>query len=154
VTAESEPEAILAVRCVRGRLGLASGRDDDALAAFEAAGRLAGRRPAPLLLVTQARAWQLCALARLGDPERGEQARAGLSDHDRDIPETRVATAALRLAQHDADAAAGALAPVLDGSVPGIPRTWLAHAFLLEAIARDALGGQTAAAAALERALD
>jgi LuxR family maltose regulon positive regulatory protein len=31
---------------------------------------------------------------------------------------------------------------------------WLAHAFLLEAIARDALGDQIAAGSALERALD
>jgi LuxR family maltose regulon positive regulatory protein len=35
-----------------------------------------------------------------------------------------------------------------------LPRFWLAHAFLLEAIARDALGDPAAAGQALERALD
>src|SRR5262249_58407034 len=49
---------------------------------------------------------------------------------------------------------AGALAPILDGSAPVPPQTWLPHAFLLEAIARDALGDQAAAGRALERALD
>jgi LuxR family transcriptional regulator, maltose regulon positive regulatory protein len=154
MAAEAEPAAMLAVLCVRGRLELASGRDADALAAFEAAGRLAGRLPAPRLLVTQMRAWLLCALVRLGDTERAEQALAGLIEHDRDSPETVIATAALRLAQDDAEAAAAALAPVLDGSASGISWMWLAHAFLLEAIARDALGDQIAAESALERALD
>ena len=152
--AEAEPAAILAVLCIRGRLELASGRDADALAAFEAAGRLAGHLPAPRPLVTQMRAWLLCALVRLGDTERADQALAGLSEHDPGSPETRIATAALRLAQGNADAAAAALEPVLDGAASGIPWMWLAHAFLLEAIARDALGDQIAAAPALERALD
>ena len=66
----------------------------------------------------------------------------------------RISLAALRLAQDDPHAAIAALAPVLDGSVP-VPRTiWLTQAFLLEAIARDALGDSRAAASALERALD
>ena len=152
--AEAEPAAILAVLCIRGRLELAFGRDADALAAFEAAGRLAGHLPAPRQLVTQMRAWLLCALIRLGDTERAGQALAGLSEHDPGSPETRIATAALRLAQDNADAAAAALEPVLDGAASGIPWMWMAHAFLLEAIARDALGDQIAAAPALERALD
>ena len=46
------------------------------------------------------------------------------------------------------------LAPVLDGSASVLPWGWLAHAFLLEAIARDALGDPAAAGRALERALD
>jgi len=154
MTAETEPATILAVLCVRGRLELASGRDDDALAAFEAAGRLAGHLSAPHLLVTQMRAWLLCALVRLGDTGRAGQALAGLSDHDRDSPETRIGVAALRLAEDNAEAAAAALAPVLDGSAACISWMWLAHAFLLEAIARDALGDQVAAGSALERALD
>ncbi|HEX6449117.1 MAG TPA: LuxR C-terminal-related transcriptional regulator [Trebonia sp.] len=154
MTAEAEPAATLAVLCVRGRLELAFGRDADALAAFEAAGRRAGHLPAPRLLVTQIRAWLLCALVRLGDTERAEQALAGLSDHDRDSPQTRIAVAALRLAEGNADAAAAALALVLGGSAAGISWMWLAHAFVLEAIARDALGDQIAAESALERALD
>ena len=60
----------------------------------------------------------------------------------------------LRLAQDDPHAATAALAPVLDGSAPLVRRTWLVDAFLLEAIARDALGDPAAAGRALERALD
>jgi LuxR family maltose regulon positive regulatory protein len=54
-------------------------------------------------------------------------------------------------------AASATLAPVLDGSAPLIWPNWpgwLAQAYLLEAIACDALGDPPAAASALERALD
>jgi len=91
---------------------------------------------------------------RLGDTERAEQALAGLGDHDRDRGEMRIATAVLRLAQHDPYAATAALAPVLDGSARVGWRSWLVEAFLLEAIAQDALGDPPAAERALERALD
>jgi LuxR family maltose regulon positive regulatory protein len=100
------------------------------------------------------RAWLLRALVSRGDTEQAEQALAGLSEHDRNRGEMRIATAALRLAQHDPHAAAAALAPVLDGSAPVDRRTWLVQAFLLEAIARDSLGDPAAAGRALERALD
>ena len=66
----------------------------------------------------------------------------------------RISLAALRLAQDNPSAAIAALAPVLDGSAPVRWPTWLAQAFLLEAIARDALGDQGAAGRAVERALD
>jgi LuxR family maltose regulon positive regulatory protein len=66
----------------------------------------------------------------------------------------RIATAVLRLAQHDPHAATAALAPVLDGSARVGWRSWLVEAFLLEAIARDALGDPPAAGRAIERALD
>jgi LuxR family transcriptional regulator, maltose regulon positive regulatory protein len=42
---------------------------------------------------------------------------------------------------------------VLDGSAPLVRSAWLVEAFLLEALARDALGDPAAAAQALERAL-
>ena len=67
---------------------------------------------------------------------------------------SRSARAALRLVQHDPDAATAALAPVLDGSVFVSPSTWLAHAFMLQAIAQDALGRPAAADRAVGRALD
>jgi LuxR family maltose regulon positive regulatory protein len=74
---------------------------------------------------------------------------------EREAGETRIALAALRLAQDSPQAAATALAPVLDGSAPVMrPRGWVVQAFLLEAIARDALGDLAAAGRAVERALD
>ena len=151
---EAEPAVALLIHHGRGQLQLARGRDADALAAFRAAERLAGRLAAPPLLVPSARALVLYALVRLGETERAEQVLAGLSDQDREHGEVRIATAALRLAQDDPHAAIVALAPVLDGSAPQIRRTWLIQAFMLKAIALDALDDPAAAGRALEGALD
>jgi LuxR family maltose regulon positive regulatory protein len=154
VRADAEPAAGLGVYYVRGLLELARGRDADALAAFHAAERLAGLLAAPHLLVVRARALLLHTLVRMGELEHAERTFANLGEQDRERGETRIALAALRLAQHDPDAAAAALVPVLDGSAPVSPWTWLAHAFMLEATARDALGDPAAAGRAVERALD
>src|SRR6516162_3363535 len=152
--AEADPAVGLVIRSMRGLLELARGRDADALAAFQAADQLAGRLAEPNLRVHGNRSLLVHALVRLGETDRAEQALAALGDQDRDLGHMRISLAALRLAQDDPHAAIAALAPVLDGSVP-VPRTiWLTQAFLLEAIARDALGDSRAAASALERALD
>jgi LuxR family transcriptional regulator, maltose regulon positive regulatory protein len=154
VKAEAEPGVGAGVRYIRGLLELARGRDADALAAFQATERLAGHLAGPYLLVWGARALQLDTLVRLGQTELAEQALAGLGKPERDRGEIHIATAVLRLAQDDPHAAAAALAPVLDGSAPVIGQTWLAQAFLLEAITRDALGDPGTAGHALQRALD
>ena len=148
--AEADPASALGAHYVRGQLELGRGRPADALAAFRAAEQLAGPNP----LARPLRAWLLLALVRLGDTERAEQALTNLGERDRDRREVRIAAAALRLAQHDPAAASATVAPILDGSVTGGWRSWLAEAFLLEAIARDALGDPAAAGHALERALD
>jgi LuxR family maltose regulon positive regulatory protein len=94
------------------------------------------------------------ALVRLGELEQAEQTLAGLGEQDREHGEAHIALAVLRLAQDDPHAATVALAPVLDGSAPLYLAAWLAQAFVLEAIAQDALGDPPAAGRALERALD
>ena len=96
----------------------------------------------------------LLTLLRLGQTERAEAALAGLDEHERASAEIRIALAALRLTQHDPQAATTALAPILDGSVPAFNAAWMVAAVLLEAIARDALGDPAAAGRTLERALD
>jgi LuxR family transcriptional regulator, maltose regulon positive regulatory protein len=154
VRAEAEPATAVGVQYVRGLLELARGRDADALAAFRAAEQLAGRLAAPHQLVPRVRAMLVHALVRLGETERAEQVLADLGERDRDCGEVRVAAAVLWLARDDPDAAVTALAPVLDGSRPILARGWLARAFLVEAITRDALGDAAAADRALERALD
>jgi LuxR family transcriptional regulator, maltose regulon positive regulatory protein len=154
IRAEAEPAAALGVHHVRGLLERARGRDADALAAFRAAKRLAPLIAAPHLLAMAAQTSMVHTLVRLGDTERAERALAELSEHGGDRGEVRVATAVLRLAQQDPHAATVALTPVLDGSAPVTRPTWLVHAFLLEAIARDVLGDPAAARCALERALD
>src|SRR5262245_61167656 len=138
--AETEPGAVLGMHYSRGVLELARGRDAEALAAFQAAERVGGRLTTPHMLLTPARAWLLHVLDRLGDVERAEQALADLGEHDRNHGEMRIAAAVLRLAQDDPRAATAVVAPVLDGSAPVVWSAWLVGAFLLEAIARDALG--------------
>jgi LuxR family maltose regulon positive regulatory protein len=144
----------LAIHSQRGLLELARGQDADALAAFQAADRLAGRLAEQSLMVLPNRSFLVQTLVRLGRTERAEQALAALADHDRDGGAMRTGLAVLRLAQDDPDAAIAALAPVLDGSTPVPWPGWLAQALLLEAIARDAVGDPAAAGRALEHALD
>jgi len=148
--AEADPASAMGAHYVRGQLELGRGRAAGALAAFRSSEEMAGPNP----LGRPLRAWLILALVQLGDHDRAEQALAGLSARDRNRREMRIAAAALRLAQSGPAAATAALAPVLDGSAPGGWRSWLAEAFLLEAIARDALGDPSAAGNALERALD
>ena len=154
VRAEAEPADAVTVHYIRGLLELARGRDADALAAFRAAERLAGHLAAPHYLVPPTRARLIQALMRLGETERAGQVLAALSEQDRDRGEIRTAAAVLRLAQGDPRAVTAALAPVLDGSAPVAAPALQVQSFLLEAIARDALGDPGAAERALERALD
>src|SRR5215467_8395547 len=163
VRAEAEPAVGLAIHHVRGWLELARGRDADALPAFQAADRLAARLAKPNLMVLPNRALLVQTLVRLGETERAQQALAALADQDRDSGVMRISLATLRLAQDNTNEALAALGPVLDGSAPvpfldgSAPVPWparLAQPFLLEAIARGALGDSRAAASAVERALD
>ncbi len=150
IRAEANPAVATGCQYVRGQLELGRGRVADALAAFRAVERRAGPHP----LARPVRAWLVHALLRLGETENGEQVLAGLAERDRGRGEMRIAAAALRLAQDDPHAATVALAPVLDGSAAVGWRSWLVEAFLVEAIARDALGDPQAAGQAVERALD
>ena len=138
----------------RGLLELGRGRDADALTTFRAAERLAGGLAGPQHLLPAVRALLVHALVRLGETKRAEQALAGFGGQGRDRGEMRTSLATLRLAQDNPHEAIAALALVLDGSAPLLWPAWLTMAFLLEAIARDALGDEGAADQALERALD
>jgi LuxR family maltose regulon positive regulatory protein len=74
---------------------------------------------------------------------------------ERDSGEMRNALAAIRLAQDDPRAASAALAPVVDGTVPLLnAHLWSVQAYLLEAVARDALGEPGPARRAMEHALN
>jgi LuxR family maltose regulon positive regulatory protein len=149
---EVEPAAGVVLHQARGMLELARGRDDQAMTAFGSAERVAGLLVAAHPHSTPMRAHMLQTLVRLGETARVERVLAGPDDTGRG--EMRNALAALRLAQGDPRAATAALAPVLDGSAPVTNLGWMSQAFLLEAIARDALGDPVAARRALEHALD
>ena len=152
--AEADPAVGLIIRSIRGLLELARGRDADALAAFQAADRLAGRLAEPNLIVHVNRTFLVHALVRLGETERAGQVLARPGDRDRDLGQVRIGLATLRLAQNNPHEATAVLAPVLDGAVPVPWPAWLVQPFLLEAIARDALGDPRAADQAVEHALD
>jgi LuxR family maltose regulon positive regulatory protein len=152
--AETQPVAGAIVRYVRGVLELERNRYVEALAAFEASEPLARRVSATHYSLPRTRAMMVHALLGLGQTERARQVLAGLSHQDREHGEIRIAAAELQLAQGDPRAALAALAPVRDRPTPTYWRVWLAHAFMLEAMAQDALGDQAAAGMALERALD
>jgi len=96
--------------------------------------------------------------SRVGGPP-GEEYRFNLLARGRrniavNLKNKAGAEAALRLATGDPQAAADALAPILDGSLSGVRRVRMVTALLLEARARDALGDQAASGRVLERALD
>jgi LuxR family maltose regulon positive regulatory protein len=154
VRAEAEPAAALGVHHIHGLLELAQDRPAEALATYQAAERLARLVAGPHLFAAAARTFLVTTLVRLGDIDRAAQALAELGESYPGRGEVCVATAVLRLAQHDPRAAIAALEPVLDGSTRIGWRAWLVEASLLEAIARDALGDPAAAGRALERALD
>jgi LuxR family transcriptional regulator, maltose regulon positive regulatory protein len=148
---EVEPAAGVALHQARGMLELARGNNTGALSAFRAAERLAGLLAAAHPRSGPMRAHMLQTLVQLGETELAEQVLAGLNESGRG--EIRNALATLRLAQGNPRAATTALGPVLDGSTPVANLGWMIQAYLLEAIARDALGDPDAGRA-LERALD
>jgi LuxR family transcriptional regulator, maltose regulon positive regulatory protein len=155
--AEVEPAAAMSLRYARAVLEMARGRYPQALAAFEAADKLAAELFRPHTSLTSMRSWMVQAHARAGQADRAAtvlDGLAGLDEDERADAEMRTAAAALQLARGDPQAAADGLAPVLDGSVPGVRQARMMTALLQEAAARDALGDRVAAGRALERALD
>jgi LuxR family transcriptional regulator, maltose regulon positive regulatory protein len=154
VKADAQPMDAMQVHFNRALLELGRGRNTEALATLPESQRMLGLLVSPSPFVTVLRAMLVQTLVRLGDIEAAEQALAGSDAHERGRGELCTALAVLRLAQDNPSAATAALAPALDGSAPLVWPPWLAQAFLLEAIAQDALGDAAAAALALERALD
>jgi LuxR family maltose regulon positive regulatory protein len=152
---EAEPAAGMRLLYARGLLEFLNGRYDAALGAFRTAERLTGLLVTEHTLAVRLRSHLLQTLVRTGETRRVEQALAEMEEPERDRGEMRNAIAVLRLAQDDPAAATQALAPVIDGSVHLTnAHLWIVQAFLLDAIARDALGDGAAARRALEHALD
>jgi LuxR family maltose regulon positive regulatory protein len=155
VRAEAEPAAGMRLHYGRGTLELARGRYTEALAALQTAERVAKLLVTQHALAMRLRSHLLQTLVRMGETQRVEQVLAEMEGQERESGQVRIAVAALRLAQDDPEAATAALAPVIDGSVPLTDaHLWVVQAFLLDAMARDALGDAGAARRTLERALD
>ena len=155
VRTEAEPAAGMRLRYGRGMLEFVSGRHKAALRAYQTAERLSASLRTPHTLAPRLRSHLLQTLVRTGETGRVEQALADMDRADRERAEMRIAEASLRLAQDDPQAATAALAPVIDGSAPlANAHLWDVQAFLLQAIACEAIGDAGAARRALERALD
>ena len=155
IRTEADPAAGMRLRYGRGMLEFVCGRHDAALRAFETAERLSASLRTPHTLAPRLRSHLLQTLTRVGETGRVEQVLADMDRPDRERGEIRIAEASLRLAQDDPRAATAVLAPVIDRSAPlENAHLWDVQAFLLQAIACDALGDAVAARRALERALD
>jgi len=153
--AEVEPAAGMRLHLGRAMLELARGRYPEALAAIGTAERLTTLLVTEHTLARRGRSHRLQILVRMGETERVDHILAGMDRAERESGEMRIAVAGLRLARGDPEAAAAALAPVVEGAVPlAGAHLWVVHAFWLDAIARDAAGDAAAARRALERALD
>jgi len=141
---------------IRGELELMCGRYAEALAALGAGERLSRMLAAARPVSLQTKSAFLLTLLKLGEVERVEEVLVKLTDEERAIGAGQILLplAALQLARRDAHAASITLKPVLDRTAPVYHNNWLVVGFLLEALARDALGEPSASASALERALD
>ncbi len=149
-----EPAEALLVHFTRGIQRIGQGELDQALGALRAAERYQAKLAIPHLPIVLTRQLMMHAQLRLGDTAAAQLTLAELSDEDREWGEARTAIADLHLAGGDAQAAAEALAPVLDGRAAVVLEYSVVHALLLDAIARDLLGDSQAAEADIERALD
>jgi len=148
-----EPAAELLLHLLRGALLSAKGRDEEATDAFRASERRQTLLVVPHALRVATRGFLAQALVRVGDTASARATLAEIAEEDRDWGESRAAFASLDLAGGDAEAAVEVLAPVLDGSAPALT-TSPVQAFLLDALAREALGDLDAAEASIERALE
>jgi LuxR family transcriptional regulator, maltose regulon positive regulatory protein len=151
---EVEPAAGMSLRYGRAVLELARGHYEEVLADLQTAEWLGELIITPSPVGIWTRAYMLMTLLRFEGADAVEQALAEIDGSEREPAEIRTVEAELRLAQNDPQAATATLAPVLNGAACGLHQAWHVQAFLLEAIARDALGNTGAAGCALERALD
>jgi LuxR family maltose regulon positive regulatory protein len=132
----------------------ARGRHARAAAAYRDAERMEGMLVMPHILATFVQAINLEMLVRVGETARVERALAEMDEQLRETRQMRVVLASLRLARDDPEAAVDVLAPILDASTQVEASVWEIEAFVLEALARDALRDPGAVSRALERALD
>lgn len=151
--ADSGPGIRQLVHLATGMLHAGRGRHQEALLEFTAAERLRSQLAGPHALASQVTGWMLAAQARLGRPGEARATLAALDDERASPGEISNARAVICLAEGDPAGAAGALAGVLDGTVPVIGYVTVVETHLLAGLAHRELGDQRAANRAAERAL-
>ncbi|MBS2532681.1 hypothetical protein KGQ20_07835 [Catenulispora sp. NF23] len=151
---QENPVAAFKLHYVHARIQLARGEHVAALATLDEVEHLSRALGTPHVLRPMARAHMLHALVRLDETARVEQLLADMDADERDGTPARTAQAALRLAQANPRAARDSLPSDADDPRAGTRPLWRVAAFLLDALACDALGRTQDASDALERAFD
>ena len=144
-----EPAASLGLRYVQGMLAMSRGRYEDALAAFRDGERLVEVLRAPHVLAAIERPWQLRARLALGEVDAVREALAGAPSS----AEWCNLAARLSLSVGDPDGVLAAVAPVHGGESEMFHVNFRIEAWLLDAMARRALGDQEGAERGTESAL-
>ncbi len=151
---EIEPATALLVHWVSGELHIGDGRLRDAIHEFRAAERLQLLLATEHALTGMTRASIAHVQLRLADVSAARATLDGVTDRELEVAEARTAIAALRLAEGEPQAATELLAPVLDGTSPGIRVGSVIQALVLDAVAADRLGDGARVERDIERALD
>ena len=150
-----EPGTELIVHHARGLLRMAQGRFEEALAALRAAERTEDLLAGTHAFAVVGRARLIQTRVRMGQLAAARGAIAEISDPQRSISEMRVAAATIHFAECDPQQAVAVLAPTIEGSAPAVHRpSVVTEAQVLDAAAREKLGDERAAEAALEAALE
>ena len=142
------------MRYSRGLHRLGQQRPAEALVSLAEAQRLQSQLLAPDPLAVSARALEAQTLAGLGDAAAARTLLESASGPEREFAETRIALAAIHLAERDPRGALDVLAPVLAGEAPVIADFAIPNALIVDAVARDLIGESRAAEDDVERALD
>ena len=144
-----EPSASVGLRHIQGMLAMSRGRYEDALAAFRDGERLVEVLRAPHVLAAIERPWQLRARLAMGETDAVREALAGAPNS----AEWRNLAARLSLSVGDPDGALAAVAPVHAGEAPVFHVNFRIETWLLDAMARRALGDHEGAERGTENAL-
>ena len=150
---DTGPGITLLVHIVRGMLYAGRGHHHEALGEFAAADHLRSRLEGSHALASQVTGWLLATQARVG--MTGE-ARASLEALDGELAasgEVGNARAVIHLVDGEPVAALGATRDVVDGAAPVVGYVTLVETHLLAGLAHRALGDDSAAGQAAERAL-
>jgi LuxR family maltose regulon positive regulatory protein len=158
---EFETEPLL--HWARAFVRIGQGRFEEALAEFRAAETVLPALAREHLLPVDLRAWIVQTQVLTRDTAAARATLAAVDAEERDGAGMRLAAAAVALGEGAPEEAVDVLAPMCtdapdppaDGSPSVLNLRWATvHAFLLDAVARDALGDQRAAEASVERALE
>ena len=152
---EGDPATELARCHAAGLLYSAQGRLDHALAAFRNAERMQAMLVGEHALMIDLRLRISLTQVRMGAVADARAVLDGIPEPEHDRAETRIAAAAIHIAEGTPDRAIALLSPVTERSVASLIPTWAAiHALLFDAAAHEQLGDMSTAEASLERALE